>query len=286
MPPSKWDDESEEDTPVVPVARRSKWDDEEEDDVLDSWDAEEDSEVEREKAKKAEEAKAKAEAEAKANHKTKAKRIEDRIAENRRRKEEAENACDSEEDDATRRLKARKNEMDADLAAAEDLFGEMDVGDRRTPKKTEDELFGDAAFGKKRATDKAITLTDKSDPTKTVELSSLSIFNPTTKDEFHKLRETLVPLLVANSKKPQYAIFLQEFSKQIAKDLPSDQIKKIASGMTTLSNEKLKEEKAAEKGGKKSKAAKTKVNLNASRDVAYKPDTATYDDDFGDDDFM
>ncbi|KAK7522114.1 eukaryotic translation initiation factor 3 subunit J [Phyllosticta citriasiana] len=286
MPPSKWDDESEEDTPVAPVARRNKWDDEEDDDVLDSWDAEEDSEAEREKAKNAEEAKAKAEAEAKANHKSKSKRIEDRIAENRRKKQEAEDAYESEEDEATRRMKARKNEMDADLAAAEDLFGEMDVGDRRAPKQAEDDLFGDVAMGKKRATNKAITLTDKTDPTKTVELSSLSIFNPTTKDDFHKLRETLVPLLVGNSKKPQYAIFLQEFCKQISKELPSDQIKKIASGMTTLSNEKLKEEKAADKGGKKSKAAKTKVNLNASRDVAYKPDTAAYDDDFGDDDFM
>ncbi|KAK8197821.1 putative eukaryotic translation initiation factor 3 subunit EifCj [Phyllosticta capitalensis] len=281
MPPSKWDDESEEDTPVAPVARRSKWDDEEEDDVLDSWDAEEDSEVEREKAKKAAEAKAKADAEAKANHKSKSKRIEDRIAENRRKKMDAEMDYESEDDEATKRAKARKNEMDADLAAAEDLFGEMSVGERQAPSKPNDDLFGDAGLGKKRAGTKAVTVTDKADPTKTVELSSLSLFSPSTKDDFHKLRETLVPLLVANSKKPQYAIFLQEFSKQIAKELPSDQIKKIASGMTTLSNEKLKEEKAAEKGGKKSKAAKTKVNLNASRDVAYKPDTATYDDDFG-----
>ena len=67
----------------------------------------------------------------------------------------------------------------------------------------------------------------------------------------------------------------------------SEQIKKIASGLTTLSNEKMKEEKAAEKGGKKTKAAKTKTTLNASRDVSLKADTRAYDDDdFGDDDFM
>jgi hypothetical protein len=76
-------------------------------------------------------------------------------------------------------------------------------------------------------------------------------------------------------------LFLQEFVKQISKDLPSEQIKKIASGLTTLSNEKMKEEKAAEKGGKKTKAAKTKTVLNASRDVGVRADTAAYDEDFG-----
>jgi len=73
-------------------------------------------------------------------------------------------------------------------------------------------------------------------------------------------------------------MFLQEFAKQLAKELPSDQVKKIASTLTALSNEKLREEKAAEKGGKKSKAQKTKTSL-----VANRPNEvfATYDDDFG-----
>merc|ERR1711881_205466 len=88
MAPNKWDEESEEDStpptsPAPPVARRKFDDEESEEDVLDDWEAAEDSEVEREKAKKAEEA------EAKANHKPKTKRIEDRIAERKRRAAEA-----------------------------------------------------------------------------------------------------------------------------------------------------------------------------------------------------
>ena len=52
MAPAAWDDEDSESTPPssppVVAARRSKFDDEEDDaDVLDSWDAAEDSEVER-----------------------------------------------------------------------------------------------------------------------------------------------------------------------------------------------------------------------------------------------
>jgi translation initiation factor 3 subunit J len=269
MAPSKWDDEEEESTPpssppAAPMVRRSKFDDEEEDsDVLESWDAAEDSEVEREKAKKTAEAKAKADAEAKANHKSKAQRRNERIEENMRRRLEAEDeSSDEEEDEATRRARLRKTEQDADLAHAEELFGEVGISNRR-------------------GAGKPVTLADDSDPTKTIDLSSLGIFNPNTKDQFAKLRETLVPLLTSNTKKAHYTLFMQEFSKQICKDLPSEQIKKIASGLTTLSNEKMKEEKAAEKGGKKSKAAKTKNSLVATRDVSYKADTAAYEDDFG-----
>lgn len=277
MPPSKWDDE-EEDTPPssppAPALRRGKFDDEEDDDdVLESWDAAEDSEVEREKAKKAADAKAKAEAEAKANHKSRAQRIKERQEENmRRRLAGEEESDDSDEDEATRRARLRKSEQDADLAHAEDLFGGAGLSVGTKPRV---------------AGPKAVTLTDESDPNNVIDLSSLKIFNPQTKDQFTHLRETLTPLISNNSKKAQYSLFLQEFAKQIAKGLPSEQIKKVASGLTTLANEKMKEEKAAEKGGKKTKAAKTKVALNASRDVAFKADTNAYDDDDDDDlDFM
>jgi len=232
--------------------------------VLESWDAAEDSEVEREKEKKAAEAKAKADAEAKANHKSKSERIEQKRQEAlRRRQMEDEEESSEDESESERRARLRKTEQDADLAHAEDLFGGAGTGPKRT------------------AGAKPVTLADESDPNKVIDLSSLALFNPTGKDGFLKLRESLVPLLTNNSKKAQYVLFLQEFTKQIAKDLPSDQIKKVASGLTTLSNEKMKEEKAAEKGGKKSKAAKTKASLVATRDVSSRADTAAYEDDFG-----
>ncbi|KAF2134201.1 translation initiation factor eIF3 subunit [Dothidotthia symphoricarpi CBS 119687] len=270
MAPGKWDDEEGSSSPssptVAPIARRSKFEDEEDDsDVLESWDAAEDSEVEREKAKKAAEAKEKAEAEAKANKKSKSQRIEEhREAARRRREEDGDYDSEDSEDEAERRARLRQQEIDGSRAQAEELFGDL---------------------SNKRAS-KAVTLTDESDPGKSIDLSTLHIFNPNTKDQFTKLRDTLVPLLVNNSKKGQYSLFLQEFTKQIAKELPSEQIKKIASGLTTLSNEKMKEEKAAEKGGKKTKAAKTKSSLVATRDVGSRADTQAYEDDFGDDDFM
>lgn len=255
------DEESDGDSSPAPViVRRGKFDDEEEDDVLDSWDAAEDSEVEREKAKKAEEAKKKAEEEAKANHKSKSQRIEERRAENmRRRQADLDSEDDSEEDEADRRARLRAEQQESDLKHAEDLFAGIGVS-------------------AKRAEGKHITVQDESNPGEAIDFSTLSLFNPTTKDQFTKLRETLSPLLVKNAKKAQYTLFMQEFAKEIVKELSSDQIKKIASGLTTMSNEKLKEEKAAEKGGKKSKAAKTKTSLVGSRGMADKVDTGAYDD--------
>ena len=226
--------------------------------VLDSWDAAEDSEVEREKAKKAAEAKAKADAEAAANKKSKAQRIEEQRTAPQRKKVPGDGESSSEEEDeATTRARLRKTEQEADLKNAEDMFGNIGINKSRSDTKT-------------------VALVDLSDPTSAIDLASLPLFNPTTKDQFLKLRETLTPVLAANAKKAHYALFMQEFTKQITKDLPSEQIKKIASGLTALSNEKMKEEKAAEKSGKKTKAAKSKATLVANRDTSFKADTTSY----------
>ena len=231
--------------------------------VLESWDAAEDSEAEREKAKKAAEAKAKAEAEAAANKKSKAQRIAERQAERARALAESDGS-DDEETEAQKRERLRRTEKEADLRHAEDLFSEIGISSSR-----------------KATTAGSAIQIDPNDPNSTIDLSALPLFRPATKTQFEQLRNIMVPILTSSSKKPHYALFLQEFAKQLAKDLPSDQIKKIASTLTTLSNEKMKEEKAAEKGGKKSKAAKTKTTLAGVGRTPAAADVSTYDDDFG-----
>jgi translation initiation factor 3 subunit J len=134
--------------------------------------------------------------------------------------------------------------------------------------------------GRKGTTAGAAVAIDAKDPSNTVNIAALPLFNPTTKTQFEALRNTLVPILGAHAKKAHYALFLQEFAKQLAKDLPSDQIKKVSSTLTALSNEKMKEEKAADKTGKKTKAQKTKATLVASR-PSNTNDTSNYDDAFG-----
>lgn len=63
--------------------------------------------------------------------------------------------------------------------------------------------------------------------------------------------------------------------------MPSEQIKKLASSMTALGNEKMREEKLADKSSKKTKAAKTKTSLAVGRS-SIADDVGGYDqDDFG-----
>jgi translation initiation factor 3 subunit J len=143
-------------------------------------------------------------------------------------------------------------------------------------------MFGDIGISAGRAKSRPATVVvDANDPTKTVDISKLPLFQPKTKAQFETLRTSLTPLISANAKNAHYSLFLQDFTKALAKEMNSEQIKKLASSMTALGNEKMREEKAADKGGKKTKAAKTKTSLVTGR--ANVADTTTYDDndDFG-----
>ncbi|KAJ6445555.1 Zinc finger and BTB domain-containing protein 7A [Purpureocillium lavendulum] len=249
-------------SPPVTAARRRQFGDEEDDsDVLESWDAAEDSEVEREKERKATEAKAKLAAEAAASKKSKAERIAGhQAARARQRAEDEEESEEDEETEADRRERLRRTEQEADLRHAEDLFGTVGLN-----------------VGRKAPTIGAAVVVDSKDPGNTVNLAALPLFNPQTKKQFEQMRTTLSPIVADNNKKAHYGLFLEEFVRDLAKEMTSDQVKKVASALTRLSNEKMKEEKAAEKGGKKSKAAKTKTSLVTSRPNT--TDTATYDED-------
>jgi len=141
-------------------------------------------------------------------------------------------------------------------------------------------------MNRNRGAPKAIVITDSADPTNSIDLSSMPLFKPTTKDQFARLSDVLIPLITPHSKKPQYSLWAQEFTRRLVKELPSQEIKKMASALTTASNEKMREERAADKGNKKTKAAKTKVSLVSNRDNQIDNTAYDGDDGLGDDDFM
>lgn len=239
--------------------------------VADNWDEAEDSEEERKKAATAAAAKAKAEAEAAKNKKSKAQRIEEHREANRRKKVadmDEEEDSDEDEDEAAKRERLRRTEQDSDLKHAEDLF--------------------DSAMGPAKRGGKAIVVENQEKPGEAIDLSKIALFRPATKTQFEQLSEVLVPLLRASSTKPHYAIWVQNFCKQICQDLPSAEMKKAASTLTALSNEKMKEEKNADKSGKKTKAQKTKAVLGgAGRDMGRgNADTTAYEGELEEDDFM
>lgn len=189
--------------------------------------------------------------------------------ERRKAQQDEEDSDDySDEDEHTRRERLKETEKEADLAHAADLLGDIDLNQKRAARKT-------------------AVIADAADPTKSIDLSEIALFRPATKQQFADLTKALVPLLTAQTKKPQYTLWVQDFARQLVKDMSSTDIKKVTSVLTTAGNEKLKEEKAADKGGKKSKAAKSKITLAGARQASGQ-DLTAYDDgdDLGDDDFM
>jgi len=177
--------------------------------------------------------------------------------------DEAARAALENETPAEKRARIQARELEADLAHAEDLFGAVGIG---------------AGSGREQ---KKAAIVDPKDPTKAIDLATLDVFRPATKAQFDSLRQVLVPLVGQNVKKAHYSGFLQELVKGFAKDMTSEQIRLVASKLTVVANEKQKEEKDAQKGGKK-KAAPKKAGLAAAGKVMDTFDTRSYEDAYDD----
>jgi len=136
------------------------------------------------------------------------------------------------------------------------------------------ELFGAAALG----------------GTSSSELNSIISFQPRTKEDFQELSRLIIEYTIKrHQSKPLYAAFVEHHAREMAMPLKDVEVRKVASGLTTLANEKQKEQRDKASGKKKPKAA-TRPGLAAAK-LSNKLDTNLYDealDDFGDnaDDFM
>ncbi|KAF3914612.1 hypothetical protein AA313_de0201043 [Arthrobotrys entomopaga] len=263
-----WDDEESDGGSPPPVVKKSKFDDEEEEEeVADAWDAE-DSDEEREKAKAKAEAEAKKAAEAAANKKPKTQRIAEHQARNAAERERLAQMLEEADDPQLAKERGRQAEMDADLATAGDLLGAVAIGSQSSRRQP-----GDRSL---------IQHKTESGEQITIDLADLPLFHPKLKTDFDEIKNKLVPLFVGMQSKGHYPLFLQEYFRELAKGLSSEQIKKLSSGLTTLSNEKMREEKALDTKGKKPSKAKAKATVTLGGSGAGKShatDTTNYNED-------
>ncbi|KAL7006070.1 Translation initiation factor 3 subunit J component [Cystobasidiomycetes sp. EMM_F5] len=137
------------------------------------------------------------------------------------------------EDPAARKEREIRMQMEADLENAKSLFGGASLSN------------GDAA-------------------TEGNSISSLiSLANPKTKADFEQLSDALSKQIVdLYENKPLYAHFVEHFSRQLCLPLKDLDVKKVASTLTALGNEKQKQAKEASGAGKKGKG-KGKPQLGA-----------------------
>ncbi|KAI0696296.1 eukaryotic translation initiation factor 3 subunit J [Cerioporus squamosus] len=185
-------------------------------------------------------------------------------------------------------LKAKLAEKEAEKkarAAAEDVdYDEDAVLDPREKARRDKErelaadlnnaadLFGAAALG----------------GTTSKELDWLVSAQPRTKDDFVEFSDNLIEYIIKrHQNKPLYAAFLEHHVRSLAMPLRDVEVRKVASALTALSNEKQKEQRDKSSGKKKPKTA-AKPALAAAKPSS-KLDTNVYEealDDFGDDNFM
>ncbi|KAL7279306.1 hypothetical protein ACG7TL_007147 [Trametes sanguinea] len=168
------------------------------------------------------------------------------------------------------REKARRDkerELAADLSNAADLFGSVALGVT---------FFLWPNLDRKR----------RGAGTSSKELDWLISAQPRTKEDFIEFSNRIIETIVKrHMDKPMYATFLEHHVRALATPLRDVEVRKVASGLTALANEKQKEQRDKASGKKKPKAA-AKPTLGATKPSS-KLDTTVYDealDDF--DDFM
>ncbi|KIY43896.1 translation initiation factor eIF3 subunit [Fistulina hepatica ATCC 64428] len=184
-------------------------------------------------------------------------------------------------------LKQKLAEKEAQKAAKkedDDVYDSDDVLDPREKARRDHEkelksdlnnaaeLFGAAALG----------------GTSSKELDNLISCQPHTKDDFIQLSNGIIEFIVKrHQNKPLYTTFVEHHVRALATPLRDVEVRKAASVLTTLANEKQKEQRD-KASGKKKKPAKPALG---SAKVSAKVDTSVYDealDDFGSraDEFM
>jgi len=212
----EWDDEGFE-PPSATVTAKDRWAGEDEDDVKDNWDDENEEEDENKPTDNGVVSTAAAK---------KKKSLKERIAEKEEKKriEQEQKRKEQEEDADDQQLSAE--EMAAEKARQRQLQEESDL------------LLAVETFG-------------VSDGLR----GQIDGMEPSSKEDFDKFEELLRAKITKYEKSPHYVPFLESLFRQISIDLEADDIKRLGSTLTALSNEKAKQQKSTKGKKKKQKAS-------------------------------
>lgn len=92
--------------------------------------------------------------------------------------------------------------------------------------------------------------------TSSSELDYLVSFQPRTKEDFQDFSAKIIEYIIKrHQSKPLYHFFVEHHVRELAAPLKDVEVRKAASGLTTLANEKQKEQRDKTTGKKKSKGA-------------------------------
>jgi len=220
----EWDDEGFE-PPARTVVAKDRWEGEDEDDVRDNW--EDDNEEDEDENKPTDNGQVNAVAA------KKKKSLKERIAEKEEQKRLEQEQRRKELEDEVDDVQLSPAEMAAEKARQRQLQEESDL------------LLAVETFG-------------VSDGLR----GQIDSMEPSSKDDFDKFEELLRTKITKYEKSPHYVPFLESLFRQVTIDLEADDIKRLGSTLTALSNEKAKQQK-----GTKGKKKKQKASLVVGKDT-------------------
>lgn len=88
------------------------------------------------------------------------------------------------------------------------------------------------------------------------ELDHLISFQPRTKEDFQELSNQIIEYIIKrHQNKPLYPTFVEHHVRELSAPLKDVEVRKAASALTTLANEKQKEQREKTIGKKKTKGA-------------------------------
>jgi len=237
----EWDDEGFE-PPAQKIMSNDRWEGEDEDDVKDNWDDIEDDEAEDKPAQNGE---------ANAAVPKKKKTLKEKIAEREEKKrlEQEQKRKELEEEESARQLSPE--EMAAEKARQRQLQEESDL---LLAVETFGGVPGDATRGQ------------------------IDAMEPSSKDDFDKFEELLRAKIAKYEKSPHYVPFLENLFRQLSVDLEADDIKRLGSTLTALSNEKARQQKGAKGKHKKKQKASLVVGKDTDDVLAEAGGYEEYDD--------
>jgi len=235
----EWDDEGFE-PPSRTIVVKDRWEGEDEDDVKDNWDDENEDEEEKPTDN----------GQVNAVPAKKKKSLKEKIAEKEEKKRIEQELKRKEQEEEANTLQLSPEDVAAEKARQLQLQEESDL------------LLAVETFG-------------VSDGLR----GQIDSMEPSSKEDFDKFEELLRTKITKYEKSPHYVPFLESLFRQITIDLEADDIKRLGSTLTALSNEKAKQQKGA-KGKKKQKQKASLVVGKDTDDVL--AETGGYDeyDDF------
>jgi len=220
----EWDDEGFEPPSATTIVAKDRWEGEDEEDVKENWDDENEDDDESKPTDNGESS----------GPLKKKKTLKERIAEKEEKKRiEQELKRKEQEEEAASARELSAEEMAAEKARQRQLQEESDL------------LLAVETFG-------------VADGLR----GQIDSMEPSSKEDFDRFEELLRAKITKYERSQHYVPFLESLFRQVSIDLEADDIKRLGSTLTALSNEKSKQQK-----GTKSKKKKQKASLVVGKDT-------------------